>query len=376
MMTGCNTVKREQVRLSYPVESGSTVTADSTVIWDDSAFVGEQTAFDSDTARICAVLCACAGSSDIAQENLTALEFEKTAKFSYEKSYRGDRVGVLFSKRQIGDQTLVGVIIRGTVGKEWYSNFDIGYGEEHAGFAACADFVEDKLHMYLVNYGLTDQAVTYLVTGYSRGGAVANIVAQRLIEQNSGTVRAYTFASPHTTTRANAAQYAGIYNLIREEDFFTYVPLTEWGYRRYGTDISLTSTRTATPDHVQSVFRDVTGSDYVGFENAQAIEQFTDTAAKMSPTVRDYYERTAAVGDTEMSMHDYMMLAARFLAGEDSESDADLLADTLASDYADLTLFFMSGIDMEEWMLKGDLTRSSVADAHAYVIYMAALDTL
>lgn len=373
-MAACDTITRQEVTLTYPVSLEGDKEAVRTVVWDDGGYREDSGDFNPETARVCAVMCACAGSSDTAQVNLDSLGFDKTAKFSYEKSYKGDRVGVLFSKKQIGDTTLIAVIIRGTVGHEWYSNFDIGYTEEHEGFASCADFVMDKLDMYIINYGLKDENLAYLVTGYSRGGAVANIAAKRLIDADRGTVYAYTFASPNTTTRSSGERYSSIFNLIRKEDFFTYVPLTEWGYRRYGTDIELDARQTATPDSVKTVFREITGDEYVGFDSHVPIESFLKKARELAPTVDDYYHRAYAVGDTTLTMYDYMMLAARFLSKEESDTDTDMLIDTLNSDFAEMTGFFMTGIDLEEILLTGNFTRSSVADSHSYVAYMASLD--
>ena len=374
-LTACSAQTKREVSLSYPVAQDSRQTAERTVEWDDSAFLSEPL-FDSGTAKICAVMCACAGNSDLAQEDLDALGFDKTAKFSYEKSYKGDRVGVLFSKKAVGDRTLVAVIIRGTVGKEWYSNFDIGYGKEHAGFASCADFVLSKLSMYTVNYGIDTEDCAFLVTGYSRGGAVANLVAKRLIDADTAPVYAYTFGAPNTTTLQNSERYKGIYNLVRREDFFTRVPLMEWGYHRYGTDIPLGEDSAATPDDVKSVFREVTGEEYVGFDDDTPVAACLDAAVGIAPTVDEYYRGMHRVGDTRLTMYEYMTMAARFLSKEERAEDIDLLIASTDSDFAPMTEFFMNGIDMEELLLTGDFTRSSAADSHAYVSYLAELDNL
>ena|GEM_PF-2964710 len=45
---------------------------------------------------------------------------------------------------------------------------------------------------------------------------------------------AYTFATPATTTSANATGYRSIYNIINTDDFVTYLPFTGWGFTRYG----------------------------------------------------------------------------------------------------------------------------------------------
>lgn len=371
MLTAC-TQERTEVTLRYPVSDARGTTAERTVVWDDSRFSDTGT-FSPEIARMCAVMCSCAGDSDIAQTNFGALGFEKTAKFSYGKDYNGDKVGVLIAKRRVGTDTLVAVVIRGTQGREWYSNFDVGNGIEHRGFSLSADFVLERLQLYLVDYGIREDEAKYLITGYSRGGAVANLVAQRL-SAGGRPVFGYTFASPNTTTADSTDGCRGVYNIVRDEDIFTYVPLSAWGYRRYGTDVVLSVTTSSTPDSVKAAFRDITGDEYVGFDDTAPIRGFLQTAQELAPSVEAYYNFAYPVGDSELTLYEYMNIAARFLSGEEDETDADLLMSTLGSDYAELTGFFMSGVDVEELLFSGDFSRSSVADSHAYVSYLAALD--
>lgn len=51
---------------------------------------------------------------------------------------------------------------------------------------------------------------------------------------------AYTFAAPATTTAATAqtgANFACIFNIINEDDLVPRLPMSDWGFVRYGTDI-------------------------------------------------------------------------------------------------------------------------------------------
>ena len=79
---------------------------------------------------------------------------------------------VVASKKLIIDgevRVLVAVIVRGTVGQEWYGNFNVGTGSEHASFyQSCLD-VEERLAGYMSEAGIPREKTKLLVTGHSRG---------------------------------------------------------------------------------------------------------------------------------------------------------------------------------------------------------------
>ncbi len=132
----------------------------------------------------------------------------------------------------------IAVVLRGTCGEEWYSNFEIGYSAEHSGFARAADFAELRLADYVFTRAICIQP-RFFITGYSRGGAVANILAKRLCDRYGlDYVSAYTFAAPSTTISRRTNRYSSIFNIVRGEDFFTRVPLESWGYTKYGKTLA------------------------------------------------------------------------------------------------------------------------------------------
>lgn len=60
-------------------------------------------------------------------------------------------------------------------------------------------------------------------------------------------VRAYTFASPGTTTAPDAGdvRYGSIFNIVNPADIMVSLPPSSWGYERYGRDMELPSVRDA-----------------------------------------------------------------------------------------------------------------------------------
>jgi hypothetical protein len=149
---------------------------------------------------------------------------------------------------------LICVVIRGTNGtlEEWQSNFDVGttgdFGAiegwtnstNHKGFDITANRLNAILTDYLEENNLNNENYTLWITGHSRGGALANVLAAKRCDMGDD-VYAYTFAAPCTTTyetATTAPQYQCIFNIINDDDLVPQLPLTSWNFRRYGQDRS------------------------------------------------------------------------------------------------------------------------------------------
>lgn len=373
MMTACNS-ETATAQLSYPLENREQTVVSTGLMFSDEDFFTESGEYNERLSSLCAVMSASSASGAIPQENFHALGFSHIAKFSYESGYSEDKVGTVMASKKIGGKSLIFVVARGTQGREWYSNFDVGYNEEHGGFSDCADFLIRKLNMYIANYEIDPDKTSFLVTGYSRGAAAANILSKRLIDRyGADVVRAYTFATPNTTTLNNPQAYRSIFNIVKPDDVFTAIPLAGWGYHRYGTDIILKED-TSSPDEVRQVFQEITGEDFRGFESGKSVEDFLSSAYELSPTIEDYYHKKYTVGDRELSVYDFMRIAAKFLCEEQTEEDSDLLTESMDSSFSPVSMFFLNGVDIEELLFTGSFTKSSVSDSHSMVSYMILLD--
>lgn len=148
----------------------------------------------------------------------------------HEVSYKGET------------KTILAVVIRGTNGsiEEWSSNFDIGNTENweaeyHKGFYTAEQRIEYFVSQYVSRYLNDAENLTYWITGHSRGAALSNILAARLIDQGN-VVFAYTFATPTTTisNSKNDSKYNSIFNFANTSDIVTYVPLKEWNFGCFG----------------------------------------------------------------------------------------------------------------------------------------------
>ncbi|MDO4182173.1 MAG: S-layer homology domain-containing protein [Coriobacteriia bacterium] len=160
--------------------------------------------------------------------------------------------------------TVYVVAIRGTNGtyEEWSSNFDVGsatadgydktgehpewdadMAEMHKGFAVTTSRVQTAVNNYMAAHPAAENDnVSILLTGHSRGAAIANILGKLYVDEGSMQVYDYTFSSPAVTTAENAhdSTYESIFNLFNADDLVSNLPLSQWGFTRYGTDLAYT----------------------------------------------------------------------------------------------------------------------------------------
>ena len=280
-----------------------------------------------------------------------------------------DRIGTALACRVANGTLETAVVLRGTEGREWYSNFDVGFMAEHRGFAKAADFAEHKLMDYIFTRAIGLEP-RFFVCGYSRGAAAANILAKRLCDRyGTDRVRAYTVASPATTVSRRSARYDGIFNLVRQEDLFTRLPLSGWGYIRYGREIVLSG-----HGDISERFRTLTGEDYLGFTRQGPVDRALYALMTLAPHVQAYYGRRRTVGNKRLSLYEFMTDIADMLASEPDENAADIFMSAMVSDYADLMSFLSGGADLLELLSPSSaIPRCSVSDSHSPAAYMAAL---
>ena len=173
---------------------------------------------------------------------LKSLGFEQTGFYGFEEA---DPQGCNFTwgTRIIGSGddafTLVAVAIQShsqdQTAKQigWRQNFLINgetITDEQISYAAAADYAAAGLSGMKIN-----GKVKYWITGQSRGGAIAGILAARLKDKAEG-IYAYTFESPANVeseaVQDNEETYGYIHNYICSDDVVTLIP--PWEMTRYG----------------------------------------------------------------------------------------------------------------------------------------------
>ena len=215
-----------------------------------------------------------------------------------------------------GERTIVFVVIRGTPlsANEWVSNLDIGEAASdesdrqlHAGFIRATEQVQTAFYAYLLEKKIDVHASSFLITGHSRGAAVANLLGAQLIENrlfSAQNLHVYTFATPNVTTDANAgdAKYGFIWNIVNAEDIVPCVPLArnDWRYRKYGNVLALANAwnvdaaayQTDYLPRVNAVYRQLLERDYAPFGIGAFIPiELTRFLSSFNKSVAKYYSR-------------------------------------------------------------------------------------
>lgn len=164
-----------------------------------------------------------------------------------------DSIGFIIAEKDIHlnltnkDVTAIMVTVRSAnYEAEWASNVRLGDKGEALGFATAADEVTRYVNAYVLVNGLEEKAkdgnLTFMVQGFSRGGAVANLTAKRLIDKyqpDGNDVRAYCFEAPQGGVKMEEVEgrdYTGIHNVINVNDLVPYVAPSAMGFKRYGVD--------------------------------------------------------------------------------------------------------------------------------------------
>lgn len=110
---------------------------------------------------------------------------------------------------------------------DWVGDFNCITTPEgkYTGFARPADRIYKKIKSLIKENGITGN-VKYFITGHSRGAAVGNLLAEKLMENGTdqADVYAYTFACPDVACLDDFGDYENIFNLCNRADPVPAVP--------------------------------------------------------------------------------------------------------------------------------------------------------
>ena len=196
-----------------------------------------------------ALACSAYDIGDVA-DSLASLGFTADMRaFNYHDDpltslYGPDQVAFALGLCQTADgNALLVVVLRGSypdfqipLPADWSSNFNMGSAlhqeGEHEGFSAAADEVYEHIDMHMRDFHeLTGETTTVLICGHSRGAAVGNLLARRLLDTwaNDAKLYCYNFSCPDTARYADNdwtrdGAYNGIFNVSDTADGISWVP--------------------------------------------------------------------------------------------------------------------------------------------------------
>ena len=168
-----------------------------------------------------------------------------------------DSIGYAFAHKEIATSDepthLFAIAIRsGAYEGEWASNVTLGLEGDAKGMSDSASTVYEGLLSYLNQEGYAGRA-KFWISGYSRGGSVANLLAGYLLDDveegrfpstillGKEDVYAYCFepiACAFSEEKdVHDARYQGVKNILNFNDLMPHVIPARWGFSRYGEDL-------------------------------------------------------------------------------------------------------------------------------------------
>lgn len=323
--------------------------------------------------------------ADAVNAALYSLGFDPSTIFNvnYDKVYTesSPRVGATFASRKLvlhnKAYNLIAVVLRGTTGGEWLSNFDIvdpakavagPWDGAHYGFSAAESEIRAALAQYLESAGLTDaQSNKIWITGHSRGGAVANLLAANLSASGKyapqSNIFAYTFAAPNVDASVKA--YGNIVNFVFDEDFVANVPLATWKYARNGEDILLRRSNVSAYALMKTYYAAMAGKSFSAFGQANETATVLGGLQMLAPTVKAYYTVKIDVGNGQSAtLAEFFGLIATALASPGGSGDMSALLPYINSTNAQIRA-------LTSYAFTTTGVRAAFADAHGAQTYIA-----
>lgn len=199
--------------------------------------------------------------TDLGMKNIS-ITYPEPQRFGANDYTIGYAIGTkTLTEGEFKGKTLVTIATRGAnYMTEWGSNTTINpesaiYNRQSSGFSDAADKVTRGVTDYLERNNIKGDSsdVLFWITGYSRGGATANLTAQRLTDlyDSSGKrIYAYPIEAPQGAwhdgitggsgdfkpAKSNPADYRNIHNIINPSDLVPRVAPSIMGFSRFGTD--------------------------------------------------------------------------------------------------------------------------------------------
>ena len=290
------------------------------VYYDDKFFVNSNSKYNSELSK---------ASLGLAMASMSAVKNSKGKKINRDQNIKdalvnqlgfydyqpnsydvdlkdtSDKVASAFAHKTVkldGKETqIVVVAVRsGGYGGEWESNGRVtgGYDSNlHNGFSSAALKTVEQLKLYMKKNNIDNLKAKVWITGFSRGGAVSNLIAPIVLEAKlaeSENIYCYTFASP-MTTKSKDKYITGIYNIINPIDIVPKVPLKNWSYGRYGTDLYIQYTKKGIVyKKMKKEFENMTGGEKYNPYNKhlRIVNNLIDAAEETVGKTEEYYGKT------------------------------------------------------------------------------------
>lgn len=220
-------------------------------LYDDEYFLTSAKTYNEDLSMLSFGVSVATATDRRGATFFTDTKFNDIVIHDYDKEPTRDTMGYFMAHKTIDDYELVTVAFRGfNYGLEWANNFQIGKTGNHAGFDARGVEAYEALQEYIAKYA-KDKPLKLWINGYSRAGAVSNVLSSYILKDNKINVTqenmfVYTYEAPASLSLENAVAYENVHNIINEADLVASIPPEAYGLKRCGVDYQIYDANVAT----------------------------------------------------------------------------------------------------------------------------------
>ena len=251
VVTGCNKKSNNEsnnvvedtsvVMVNVPamfVSARSSTGYDVSIHYEDNYFLRDANTYDGGLALL-SLGSTFSSIDETKGENFyDTMGYDHISFYGYEGEPTEDSVAFTIAHKKVNESDLVALSIRGfDYKKEWANNLIIGKEGDHNGWALRTNEVYAELKTYLSEYS----NLKLWITGYSRGGAIANMLSSKIIkseeiEISNENMYVYTFETPRGLLAESAVAYENVHNVVNEADAIAKIAPSKYGLYRCGTD--------------------------------------------------------------------------------------------------------------------------------------------
>ena len=275
--------------------------------YDDTYFQNSAENYSKNLAMLSAAATTIYVDNKEATDFYSGLGFDNIVPTGYEVPSSKDTTVFTLAHKKIADDDLIAVSIRSfEYFKEWANNFTIGTEGDAVGFSSAATIIYNALKEYIsTNYSSATRLKLW-VAGYSRGGALANVLAYKVfsgqeINVTSENFFVYAFETPRALCKEHAEAYPfnNVFNILSSADPITYFAPVEYGLYRCGKEIDIYDSEASRI--LANLDEDFVLSDFIVYEGMpqndaefaqyliQVLETKTTTEEIMDISTRENY---------------------------------------------------------------------------------------
>ena len=273
---------------------------------------------------------------------------------------------------------------------EWLSNLNVSdttneMPKYHEGFVKCTNKILMELYFFIQDKKIDTDDCFFLITGHSRGAAVANLLASFMADSerfDTKKIYAYTIATPNVTRSETVddEKYNFIWNIINDEDLVPILPLKKgWGFDKFGRTRATVSLWNSDDGkylseyipRMNDYYNKLLGRDYVPFNTGGFIPGVgAEFMSEKFPDMKSYYKRpfgfkslTKALlrkvipSNEDLLPSEIFELADRFHSQRSKDKFNEIMYSIFDMHIAESYLSWIMALDEEEFFCNAGSTR-------------------